>query len=155
MSLNPDEVRGGEFDWFAVDAKGHIALCSTAGYGEIPASVLAASTDEVSPIDCIEELVRTLPATGKAESQGRGPGSCEEWPALAQRGFFVYDWKHWDGPYERIVVPSHPVVSATIPDVLLSKMLPLATDLCFGSTSEFSMQSGSQSLSRTTLRERP
>ena len=60
MSLTRDDVQGIEFDWFAVDAKGHIALCSTAGYGEIPASVLAASTDEASPIDRIEALVRAL-----------------------------------------------------------------------------------------------
>jgi len=142
MSLTRDEVHGGEFDWFAVDAKGHIALCSTAGYGEIPASVLAASTEEVSPIDCIDELVRNLPAIGIATSEGRGPGSCEEWPALAQRGIFIYDWKHWDGPYERIVVPTQPIRAANIPAPLLSKLLTVTTGFCFEAATAFSMKSG-------------
>jgi len=30
---------------------------------------------------------------------------------VAVRGFFVYDWKHWNGPYVRVAKPSVPLLA--------------------------------------------
>ncbi len=134
------------FDWFAVDPGGHLALCSTAGFGEVPQSVLRESTKQARPGDCIEELLRTLDVIGKARSEGPGPGSCEEWLALAKRGFFIYDWQHWDGPYTTIVRPTQPAVVASVPAQLLRKLHPISTRFMFKAALAFSLRTGTPEL---------
>lgn len=102
-------LTGVEFDWFAIDSSGFLALCSSAGFGPIPDSVLAVATPTTRPDDATDDLLNVLPERGQAVPEGRGPGTCEEWRALARRGFFVYDWRHRQGPYERVIHPSAPL----------------------------------------------
>ncbi len=113
-----DKFYGREFDWFATDRLGHIALCSTAGFGEIPLRVIKQSTPENSPIDYLDQLVADLGVIGQYKVCDPGPCQCTQWRDLASRGFFVYDWKHWSGPFQRILIPDTPINSHTIPEAL-------------------------------------
>jgi hypothetical protein len=120
-----EEIFGLEFDWFAIDGDGLLALCSSAGYGEIPAEVLHACTTKEQPDRHIAELIARLPERGRYATEGRGPGWCEEWKQLGHRGLFVYDWRHWQGPYERIVVPDTPVKAEAVPAELIELLRPI------------------------------
>lgn len=112
--MGREAFEGGEFDWFAVDAVGHIGHFSTAGYGPVPLSVLArldaAHDDEVW---LLGERMLELPVIGQAT--GHLPGRIDDWLELARRGLFGFDWKHWSGPYLRAATPSVAVEIAAPP----------------------------------------
>ena len=133
-----DQFVGLEFDWFALDSHGLIAICSSAGWGEIPSAVLQTSTPDDTPDHYVEQLVTELPAIGGYRTEGRGPGSCNEWKLLGQRGLFVYDWRHWQGPYDRIIVPEVTVTALTIPTELLDRLRIVTLDwMSFADCSSF------------------
>jgi hypothetical protein len=104
-----EQVEGGEFDWFAVDGCGHIGHFATAGYGPIPAAVLA----RLNGIRDLDEQILQLPVVGDAT--GHLPGKIEDWLEMARRGLFAYDWKHWHGPSQRAATPSTPIGLAGLP----------------------------------------
>ena len=112
--MSREAFEGVEFDWFAVDAVGHVGHFSTAGYGPVPLPVLdrldAARTDELWSL-C--ERLLELPVIGGAT--GELPGQIDDWVELARRGLFGFDWQHWSGPYRRAATPSTPVGVATLP----------------------------------------
>lgn len=82
-------LQGNEFDWFAVDAKGQVALFATAGAGFIPDAVLASHAEH----ECI---------TDNIESPNWGTKAV--WDDYAKLGLYVFDW---DGrAYQRKRVPS-------------------------------------------------
>ncbi len=85
MSELRQSLIGLEFDWLAVDGIGHLAVFSTAGWGPVPVSVLSHVDEEKQFLD---------PTRPPAE--------------VAMRGFYVYDWKHWNGPYVRVAKPKVP-----------------------------------------------
>ena len=109
-----EAFEGVEFDWFAVDAAGHVGHFSTAGYGPVPLPVLnrldAAQEDEVW---LLGKRLLILPVIGTAV--GHLPGRIDSWLELARRGLFGFDWKHWAGPYLRATTPNAPVEIASLP----------------------------------------
>jgi hypothetical protein len=112
--VSREVFEGGEFDWFAVDADGHVGHFSTAGYGPVPLPVLerldAARLDELWSLG---ERLLDLPEVGQAT--GHLPGRIDDWLQLARRGLFGFDWKHWSGPYLRAATPSVAVSVADLP----------------------------------------
>jgi hypothetical protein len=98
-----------EYDWLATDAEGHLAVCSTAGYGEVPLSVLQAEDSDRALERRIHEIIMGLPITGEPAREGRGPGECVEFLEFGRRGVFVFDWHPSNRQYERIVRPMTPV----------------------------------------------
>ncbi len=60
MALSRFDLYGSECDWFAVDDADHVALCCTAGYGEIPASVLDCGAEGELPDRLIGDLIDNL-----------------------------------------------------------------------------------------------
>ena len=86
----PREVQGVEFDWFAIDQDGHVALFATAGFGPVPASVLAAS----SAHDAVGESIAIT-----------GFGSFAVWQSYAQVGLYAFDWSDTEGSYVRVAEP--------------------------------------------------
>jgi len=104
-----EAFEGGEFDWFAVDGVGHVGHFATAGYGPVPAGILA-RLDELRDLD---ERVLGLPVVG--EATGHLPGRIDDWLEMARCGLFAYDWEHWSGPYRRAATPSVPVGIADLP----------------------------------------
>ncbi len=112
--MSREAFEGVEFDWFAVDATGHVGHFSTAGYGPVPLPVLdrldAAQTDELWSLG---ERLLGLPVVGQAT--GHLPGEIDDWLELARRGLFGFDWQHGSGPYRRAATPGVPVSIADLP----------------------------------------
>lgn len=112
--MSREAFEGGEFDWFAVDAAGHVGHFSTAGYGPVPLPVLdRLDRAQEDALWSLGERLLGLPVIGQAT--GHLPGRIDDWLELARRGLFGFDWKHWSGPYLRAAVPSVPVGVADLP----------------------------------------
>lgn len=84
------EIEGTEFDWFAVDRSGKFALFATAGYGPVPASVLA-SADAHTALGEIFEV--------------EGWGTQAVWQSYSRVGLYVYDWSPMEHRYVRAAEP--------------------------------------------------
>jgi hypothetical protein len=126
---------GIEFDWFAVDRDGFVGLFSSAGNGPIPASV-AAHASEFDDYDWGTHL----PPSGRCLDSPTRAGDFSFWVVAAERGMFGFDWQMWDGPFERLTVPSHPVRATDLPPDMrrLASLAVLSLD--FGSTSSLGVE---------------
>ena len=82
-----EDIRGGEFDWLAVDSKSQLAIFSTAGKGFVPPKVI----DRFEEHQALSESI-DLPNWGSAQV----------WVDFASVGLFVYDWKLNSGPYHLV-----------------------------------------------------
>lgn len=88
---DPRDIQGFEFDRFAIDQDGHVALFATAGHGPVPSSVLAASGAH----DAVGETIAIS-----------GFGSPAIWQSYAQAGLYAFDWSEREGRYVRVAEPS-------------------------------------------------
>lgn len=88
------EVRGVEFDWFAVDQEGQFALFATSGEGHVPDEVIAHHEQH-------SEIGDTIPVTGW--------GSDKVWESYSKIGLFVYDWDRTKEIYVRLAEPIEPM----------------------------------------------
>jgi hypothetical protein len=104
-----DAFEGYEFDWFAQDASGALALFSTAGWGEIPVEVIRHA-----------EAHRTVTVNIAQPSIG----TTNVWQDYAQVGLYVFDWQHWVGPYAKEVSPALPIAASLRNAVLGIPELP-------------------------------
>ena len=98
-------MSGFEFDWLVIDKKGHLAIFETAGFGEIPDTVLEIGQQRIEQYsNAIENLLK-LPVITTYEEENQGVGNDTTIKAYAQRGIFIFDWVHWSGPYVRVLRP--------------------------------------------------
>ncbi|MFC0682915.1 hypothetical protein ACFFGH_34235 [Lysobacter korlensis] len=100
-------VEGREFDWFARDAAGRIALFATGGSGPIPELVFQA----IESHDAAADLV---PVSGW--------GSPAVWQSYSSAGLYAYDWVDGADAYRRVATPAgtvSPAVAAAVADVPL------------------------------------
>lgn len=101
---------GVEFDWFAVDPDGFIAMLCSAGYGPIPDGVFERLDGQKAIGDFLRRLIGLRMDDDLLRSER----------LLASVGVFAYDWKHWEGPYQRSAVPKEPkrMAEVGIPEAL-------------------------------------
>lgn len=85
------EVQGIEWDWFACDQVGHVALMSSGGSGQVPRALLAHEAE-------IQALLNHIGLRCDAES----------WRVAAEFGFFGYDVDIRGGPFRRLTSPKRP-----------------------------------------------
>ena len=104
-----DKFNGLEFDWFAQDVTGAIGLFSTAGYGEIPVDVMRQEQNH-------RAIAESIPNPSF--------GTKYVWQDFAQVGLFVFDWKHWAGPYLKVASPLFPAPESIRNEVLKIPSLP-------------------------------
>jgi len=109
MNTCREEITGREFDWFALDKEGNIALFSTVGSGTVPESVLLNYAEH----DSISESLATP-----------NWGSSQIWSDYADKGLFVYDWKSKGGVYNRQREPSAKINAALSARILAITSLP-------------------------------
>jgi hypothetical protein len=88
------ERQGTEFDWFAFDDAGDVAVFATAGFGPVPAQVRTVSEDH----DAIGDRVTVT-----------GWGTPTVWDSCARVGLFVYDWDDQRRCYSRVGQPRQPI----------------------------------------------
>lgn len=105
---SPSAIQGREFDWFARDTAGNIAIFATAGMGPVPQIVLAA-------IEVHEHTGEAILASGW--------GTPEVWTSYSLAGLYVYDWSNDNGSYVRVAIPAGPVSSA-VAEALRATTLP-------------------------------
>ncbi len=98
-SLFCAEAHGIEWDWFACDDVGHVALISSGGSGQVPRLLLAQES-------AIHDLLAHLDVTLDTDS----------WQKAAERGFFAYDVDSNGGPFRRVGSPSQPRTLADLPE---------------------------------------
>ena len=101
--MDPSDIDG-EIDWYAVDAKGFVALMCSAGFGPVPKMVF-------EQWDSQRRIGEYLSVTS---------GACDTMDLIRLRrllcefGVYSYDWKHWEGPYGRIGSPVFPHLAAEL-----------------------------------------
>lgn len=93
------EAQGVEWDWFACDEVGHVALISSGGSGQVPRTLIAQQSS-------IEDLLAHLEVTWDADS----------WQKAAERGLFAYDVNMNGGPFPRVRSPLQPRTLADFPE---------------------------------------
>lgn len=89
------DIRGREFDWFAQDQGGAIAIFATAGVGPVPQLVLSGT-------EAHDSLSGAIPMSGW--------GSLRVWESYASAGLYAYDWDDVKGHYLRVAEPVAPLL---------------------------------------------
>ena len=91
---------GTEFDWYACDRDGQVALFSTAGSALVPTVILQA----IAEVDLLDEYFRVASPTRSF------------WEEFAALGLFVYDCGTLhDETYRRVAVPAKPARRGELP----------------------------------------
>jgi hypothetical protein len=93
------EVSGVEFDWFAHDRAGRVALFCSGGSAQVP-PIMAEC------VAAIEALRREIGIGYESLDAGRA----------ARAGFYVYDVDINGGPYRQIARPREPRIFDELPD---------------------------------------
>lgn len=129
------EVEGLEFDWFAQDKNGQLAVFTSAGRGGIPQQVFEAS---VLPYNDFISIIGARCAS-LAVLEFKGGGRLDDWRLFAEHGLYAYDFQDVhrirvqkrDG-YDLIYSPSCRAMATDLPNhVALS--LPVI-DTVFGAS---------------------
>ena len=106
--------------WLASDRIGQLGVFLTGGSGPIPAQLL------LPPylLDDIEETILALPKASDIDLRVKVPRP-DRFVALAERGFFVYDWsdvhrtEQYIAEYELMALPYRPLTLDLLPEKLL------------------------------------
>ncbi len=107
-----------DFEWYATDADGRVALLTSSGYGPVPLAVFQSRT----AYETVRSFLLGLPV-GSGSVVGPPPGSAWEKAAreAAGRGLYVYDWDACQGqpiprrPYRLQATPSEPLQVEQLP----------------------------------------
>jgi len=120
---------GTDYEWYASDAAGHVAVFTTAGIGPMPSVLLG----DLSLTDSLMDAVQHLPARGRATMLVSLPRP-DSFIHFASRGLFAYDWQDvhrtrgFSDRYEMLCRPDTPIHVTEFPEqfhpLLLSTALP-------------------------------
>ena len=111
---------GLDYCWLASDRIGQLGVFVTGGSGPIPAQLLLPPY----PLDDLEETILALPKASDIDLRVRVPRP-DRFVALAERGFFVYDWsdvhrtEQYIDEYELMALPYRPLTLDLLPESLL------------------------------------
>ncbi|WP_363796411.1 hypothetical protein ABU614_13530 [Lysobacter firmicutimachus] len=124
MSISDNYPAGVDLVWAARDKYGRLAALVTAGEGPVPKEIIG--DDGLPDCDLEAEILR-LPVASKALLHVQVPRP-DDFIAMAERGFFVYDWRDVNRTateasncYELVASPTQ-AVSWSFLDVSLSRL---------------------------------
>ncbi|CAM3692881.1 hypothetical protein [Deinococcus frigens] len=125
--ITREELRGVEFDWFAADARGHVAQFMASGDDTVPEAALA--SEEL--LEALHVWIDTRPET---EAPNAPAGGFDEHLTPPQRrGAFVYDRvPDGSGVYRLVAAPRMPFTVAELPAHLRAYLEGLVLDVTFG-----------------------
>lgn len=136
------EVEGLEFDWFARDQEGQLAVLTSAGKGCIPKRVFAGS------VEAYNGFVAAIAsrAISQAVLVSKESGRFHDWREYAEHGLFAYDFQDVHrssakerGGYDLIFRPSVPATILDLPEHVMT-CLPVL-DVAFGASDLIPMSS--------------
>ena len=133
--FSAENCEGLEFDWFAADSLGQLAVFSSAGKGFIPARVFAKGPSSYNDLIAI---IGGRSAAG-AILEFTGPGHLNDWKVFTEHGLFAYDFQdvhrirvqHRNG-YDLIFRPAAPANISELPNPVSEYLPRIAT--IFGSS---------------------
>lgn len=125
--ITREELRGVEFDWFAADARGHVAQFMAAGDDAVPDAALA--SEEL--LEALHVWIDTRPET---EPPNAPAGGFDEHLTPPQRrGAYVYDRvPEASGLYRLVAAPRTPFTVEELPSHLRAYLQELTLDVIFG-----------------------
>ncbi len=133
---------GIDYAWIASDRDGRLGAFITAGVGPIPVQVLATGITETTSI---EARIAEVPVVSKANLLITVPDA-SSYIALAQRGFYVFDWTDVHGgrpplyAYELVAKPEQPAGLSVLPPDLASIAAGIQFWADFGSAAHFDVR---------------
>jgi len=86
-------IEGLEFDWYAVDDAGSLAVFATGLSGPVPPLVRSSAHEHHAISDSIEMF---------------GWGTPEVWKSYSRLGLFAYDWHETNDCFVRVAAPTNP-----------------------------------------------
>jgi len=129
MIIELDEQEARDFDWFGVDADGHLAHFTTAGFKRLPASVSESAEDLESVTDYFD---KNAPIRGAHRVDSESVARFKEWHgeenesrylasfiSMADRGLYSFDIDTYVRPgiaYCRIAIPESPLLLSDLPN---------------------------------------
>ncbi|MDA1053471.1 MAG: hypothetical protein O3C40_23730 [Planctomycetota bacterium] len=108
---------GWDLEWFGVDADGHVAGFTNAGFALVPAAVFGSYSLYTRTLDTIDSLQRR----GRADWIAVRPRWWDTWDDWSARGLFSYDWSWRTGmqvatlPYCQMCRPTVPLHVSELP----------------------------------------
>ena len=143
--IDANSERGRDWDWYASDAKGHIAHFTSAGLRALPASVKQSAETALALTAFFESLPERsvdvhLSARAEQEVAQLADTAKIEWRlrdfvCAARRGLFSYDTEmtHEKSDYYLIASPEQPLSVDDLPHEVRSMLMPAASILSFAS----------------------
>ncbi len=113
MSLEPDEIDGLDLVWIGIDKSEQVAAFVTAGSGYVPPTAFDGISD-------VEKLILEQSPRCECKLHIDVPRP-DSYVALAQRGYFVFDWAQvgeHDSYYELAARPLVPIRASDLSTVL-------------------------------------
>lgn len=127
-----------DFEWYALDRKGQIAILTSAGFGAIPLVVFRDKTMYYE----VAAYFRSLPLRCDHKLLAKKSVDCSFWIEQAWSGLFGYDWNVAAGqyvpgaPYELIAAPEKPLTVLELPTDLQLWISIIRFDAEFGVATE-------------------
>jgi hypothetical protein len=127
---------GEEFDWYALDRVGHLAVFTTAGAGPIPAAIWSHRKEFYE----LKAAVDGLPGTSSFEKVFTGSGNVVDWCDFARKGLFAFDYQdvhrtvRLHGGYDLIARPCGPAPALLLLPGVDLRWLPVVEVGFAGST---------------------
>ena len=107
---------GPDLEWFGVDADGHVAGFTNAGFALVPAAVF----DSYSLYNRTLDIIDSLPRRGRAEWIAVRPPCGDTRDDWSARGLFAFDWNSGSPlptlPYCQMCRPTVPLHVSELPD---------------------------------------
>ncbi|HMF19985.1 MAG TPA: hypothetical protein VKE98_22455 [Gemmataceae bacterium] len=116
-----------DFEWYAVDDKGQVALLTSAGFGAIPLQVFLDRDIYYSA----REYFNSLPHRCGSKLFVNDSSNLSSWRDVVHRGLFSYDWSNSAGqytpgkPYTLIAAPQKPITLFELPTSVAEYVSPI------------------------------
>jgi len=128
-----------EFDWFAIDKLGQVAVFSSVTSGYIPEKVFSSYETFAG----LTSLLNALPRFANVQIVTKELGGMDLWLEWSQRGLYAYDYidVHRTMKFDRydlIAVPEQPLLKKVIAQIEQFKEVIPTFNLIFSSDIQFS-----------------
>ena len=119
-----------DFEWFAADRDGRIAVLTTGGVGPVPTSVFRNRTAYFAAAAFFERLGKC--GTHRLHRHRLDDVDWSSWADAADRGMFAYDCEVAGQPYWLVASPDRCLALEEVPPTVREYVSAICFDLTFG-----------------------